>query len=171
VKREGGSNETSPPEAISASGCGRCRAAGPVVHGAGARLSDAAGARDRAVCAPVASILLDERLEAENLLILLGERSLRRALSEYVEHFHAERNHQGKGNILLFPRGTNIRRDGSVQCCEFEKAIGEAREQLEKIDPTVRDAQRPAIQAQDPFLRLANNFPEAAKRPPWQRRR
>src|SRR6476660_4795842 len=31
-------------------------------------------------------------------------RSLRRALSEYVEHFHAERNHQGKGNVLLFPR-------------------------------------------------------------------
>ncbi|WP_020694515.1 hypothetical protein [Reyranella massiliensis] len=31
-------------------------------------------------------------------VILLGERSLRRALSEYVDHFHAERNHQGKGN-------------------------------------------------------------------------
>jgi hypothetical protein len=41
-------------------------------------------------------------------VILFGERSLRRALSEYVEHFHAERNHQGKGNVLLFPRGTNI---------------------------------------------------------------
>ena len=37
-------------------------------------------------------------------MILFGERSLRRALSEYVEHFHAERNHQGKGNVLLFPR-------------------------------------------------------------------
>ena len=36
-------------------------------------------------------------------VILFGERSLRRALSEYVEHFHAERNHQGKGNALLFP--------------------------------------------------------------------
>src|SRR6266516_5165440 len=44
--------------------------------------------------------------------------SLRRALSEYVEHFHAERNHQGKGNVLLFPRGTNIRRNGPVQCRE-----------------------------------------------------
>ncbi len=29
-------------------------------------------------------------------VILFGERSLRRALSEYVDHFHAERNHQGK---------------------------------------------------------------------------
>jgi len=39
-------------------------------------------------------------------VILFGERSLRRALSEYVDHFHAERNHQGKGNVLLFPRNT-----------------------------------------------------------------
>jgi hypothetical protein len=38
--------------------------------------------------------------------------------SEYVEHFHCERNHQGRGNVLLFPRGTNIRRDGPVQCRE-----------------------------------------------------
>src|SRR5262249_60164686 len=34
-------------------------------------------------------------------VILFGERSPRRALSEYIEHFHAERNHQGKGNVLL----------------------------------------------------------------------
>ena len=47
-----------------------------------------------------------------------GERSLRRALSDYVEHYHAERNHQGKGNVLLFPRGTNVSRDGSIQCRE-----------------------------------------------------
>ena len=56
--------------------------------------------------------------ECLSRVILFGERSLRRTLSEYVEHFHAERNHQGKGNVLLFPRGTNIRRDGSVQCRE-----------------------------------------------------
>ena len=56
--------------------------------------------------------------ECLSKVILFGERSLRRALSEYVEHFHAERNHQGKGNVLLFPRGTNIRRDRSVQCRE-----------------------------------------------------
>ncbi len=51
-------------------------------------------------------------------VVLFGERSLRRALDEYVEHYHAERNHQGKGNVLLFPRGTNIRREGPVQCRE-----------------------------------------------------
>ena len=35
-------------------------------------------------------------------LILFGEASLHRALGEYVKHFHAERNHQGKGNVILF---------------------------------------------------------------------
>jgi putative transposase len=56
--------------------------------------------------------------ECLSKVILFGEPSLRRALAEYVEHYHAERNHQGKGNVLLFPRGTSIRRDGSVQCRE-----------------------------------------------------
>src|SRR6266849_5350771 len=51
-------------------------------------------------------------------VILFGERSLRRALSEYVEHVHAERSSQGKGNVLLFPRSANTRRDGPVQCRE-----------------------------------------------------
>jgi hypothetical protein len=46
------------------------------------------------------------------------KRSLRRALSEYVEHYHAERNHQGKDNVLLFPRDTDIRREQPVQCRE-----------------------------------------------------
>ena len=36
-------------------------------------------------------------------LILFGEGSLKRALTEFVEYFHAERPHQGKGNVLLFP--------------------------------------------------------------------
>jgi hypothetical protein len=36
-------------------------------------------------------------------LILFGEASLRRALIDFIDHFRAERNHQGKDNILLFP--------------------------------------------------------------------
>jgi hypothetical protein len=51
-------------------------------------------------------------------VILFGERSLRRALSEYVEHFLAERNHQGKGDVLLFPRDTDRHRQGRVRCRE-----------------------------------------------------
>ena len=56
--------------------------------------------------------------ECLSKVVLFGEHSLRRALSEFVEHFHAERNHQGKGNVLLFPRDTDIPREGSVQCRE-----------------------------------------------------
>jgi len=26
-----------------------------------------------------------------------------RAIPEFVSHYHIERNHQGKGNVLLFP--------------------------------------------------------------------
>ncbi|HEX4169774.1 MAG TPA: hypothetical protein VHZ55_30280, partial [Bryobacteraceae bacterium] len=29
--------------------------------------------------------------------------SLRRAVTQFVEHYHLERPHQGKGNQLLFP--------------------------------------------------------------------
>ena len=48
--------------------------------------------------------------------ILFGETVLRRALREYLAHYHAERNHQGKGNVLLFPTATKAmkRVDGSV---------------------------------------------------------
>jgi putative transposase len=56
--------------------------------------------------------------ECLSKVVLFGERSLRRALSEYVEHFHAERNHQGKGNVLLFPRDTHICREGPVRSRE-----------------------------------------------------
>src|SRR2546430_3954431 len=41
--------------------------------------------------------------EVLSRLILFGEYSLRHVLKEYVDHYHHERNHQGKGNILLFP--------------------------------------------------------------------
>ena len=41
--------------------------------------------------------------ECLSKLILFGVSSLWRALREYVTHYHEERNHQGKGNILLFP--------------------------------------------------------------------
>ena len=56
--------------------------------------------------------------ECLSRVILFGERSLRRALSAYVDHFHGERNHQGKGNVLLFPLATYQRRDGPVKCRE-----------------------------------------------------
>ena len=54
-------------------------------------------------------------------MILFGERSLRRALSDYVEHYHAERNHQGKGNVLLFPRDHGSPPRGA---CAMSRATG-----------------------------------------------
>ena len=58
--------------------------------------------------------------EALSKLILFGEASLRRALREYLMHFHQERNHQGKGNVLLFPTTTKAmnRVDESINCKE-----------------------------------------------------
>ena len=34
-------------------------------------------------------------------LILFGESSLRNAVKQFVEHYHAERNHQGLGNSIV----------------------------------------------------------------------
>ena len=41
--------------------------------------------------------------ECLSKLILFGEGALSRVLTEYSRHYHHERNHQGKGNRLLFP--------------------------------------------------------------------
>ena len=49
-------------------------------------------------------------------LILFGERSLRRAVTEFVCHFHSERNHQGKGNALLFPAPGTFTARQRVHC-------------------------------------------------------
>ena len=53
-------------------------------------------------------------------LILLGEGSLRRALRHYEAHYHEERNHQGKDNVLLFPLPTQAVRGEreEVRCRE-----------------------------------------------------
>jgi putative transposase len=57
--------------------------------------------------------------EALSLMILSGEGFLRHVLTEYVEHYHHERNHQGKGNVLPFPVvSQGPRRPGSIQCRE-----------------------------------------------------
>ena len=50
-------------------------------------------------------------------LILFGAGSLRRALNEFAEHDDSERNHQGKENLLLFPRGASGDPcGGDIQC-------------------------------------------------------
>ncbi len=44
-------------------------------------------------------------IQSESLdrLIIIGERHLRTAISEYLKHYHAERNHQGMENALIAP--------------------------------------------------------------------
>lgn len=58
--------------------------------------------------------------ECLSKLILFGERSLKRALHHYELHYHQERNHQGKDNLLLLPSPTLPlnRKQGNVQCRE-----------------------------------------------------
>jgi putative transposase len=51
-----------------------------------------------------------------NRLILVGERSLRHAVGEFIEHYHHERNHQGRGNQLLFPAPATRRGHGPIAC-------------------------------------------------------
>ena len=51
--------------------------------------------------------------EALSRMILFGEDSLRHVLNEYMDHYHHERNHQGKGNILLFPPPRPVGRNDS----------------------------------------------------------
>jgi Homeodomain-like domain/Integrase core domain len=56
--------------------------------------------------------------ECLSQLILFGEASLKRALQQYLIHYHEERNHQGKENALLFPSqaGPVGSEQRSVQC-------------------------------------------------------
>ena len=57
--------------------------------------------------------------EVLSRMILFGEGSLWHVLNEYVEHYHHERNHQGKGNVLLLPVvGQGREREGPTQCRE-----------------------------------------------------
>ena len=56
--------------------------------------------------------------ECLSKLILFGENSLRRVVSEYLAHYHGERPHQGKGNVLLFPSETQPEQAEGVICKE-----------------------------------------------------
>jgi hypothetical protein len=48
-----------------------------------------------------------------------GEQVLWHVLNHYISHYHQERPHQGKGNILLFPSArVNQGPEGSIQCRE-----------------------------------------------------
>ncbi len=60
--------------------------------------------------------VLSIKHECLSKLILFGEKSLRRAVTQYVAHYHEERHHQSKDNTILLP--SQDRSKGSVCCRE-----------------------------------------------------
>jgi putative transposase len=56
--------------------------------------------------------------ECLSKLILFGESSLRRAVAQFESHFHEERPHQGKGNVILFPSPEENDVGGRIRCRE-----------------------------------------------------
>jgi transposase InsO family protein len=47
--------------------------------------------------------------ECLDRMIFVGQESLRRAVVEYMEHYHSERNHQGLENRLIVPRAMDAK--------------------------------------------------------------
>jgi putative transposase len=56
--------------------------------------------------------------ECLDRMIFFGEDSLRRAVCEYVAHYHSERNHQGLDNAIIAPLPSPTRAFGRVRCRE-----------------------------------------------------
>jgi len=57
--------------------------------------------------------VLSIKSECLDRLVLIGERHLRHAIDEYIEHYHIERTHQGLENRLVDE--VSERRAGTVQ--------------------------------------------------------
>lgn len=56
-------------------------------------------------------------------LIFVGEKSLRKAVNSYVEHYHHERNHQGLDNLIPFPYAP-AKPDKQGTICKSERLGG-----------------------------------------------
>jgi len=59
--------------------------------------------------------VLSIKSECLNRMIFFGESSLHRALREYLAHYHAERAHQGIGNLRIVPTAVG---EGEIECNE-----------------------------------------------------
>ena len=57
-------------------------------------------------------------IKKERLLrmIFFGEKSLHRATTSYLDHYHEERNHQGLGNAIIDPGDEIGNVDGEIEC-------------------------------------------------------
>ncbi len=56
--------------------------------------------------------------ECLSQLIFFGEDSLRRAITAYLDHYHAERNHQGLENSIISPDRRVGSSEGAIECRE-----------------------------------------------------
>jgi hypothetical protein len=72
--------------------------------------------RPRRVPAHAERWVLSVKVEYLSRIILFGERSLRRAMKDYIAHYHTERNHQGEDNMLLFHQISKTDHDKPVRC-------------------------------------------------------
>src|ERR1700736_1221871 len=52
--------------------------------------------------------------ECLNRMIFIGQASLRRAVGEYMDHYHRERNHQGLENRLIHAPAVVAAKDGAI---------------------------------------------------------
>jgi len=52
--------------------------------------------------------------ECLSRIVPIGQGMARRALTEYADHYHAERNHQGIGNRLISPSAVELPEKGPV---------------------------------------------------------
>jgi putative transposase len=58
------------------------------------------------------------KIESLGRMIFFGEKSLRRAVHSYLEHYHVERNHQGLANDIIEPSDEVGRVGGPIECRE-----------------------------------------------------
>jgi transposase InsO family protein len=56
--------------------------------------------------------------ECLDRMIFFGEKSLRNATVQFLEHYHRERNHQGLDNKLIDPGSDVGQTKGEVECRE-----------------------------------------------------
>jgi transposase InsO family protein len=62
--------------------------------------------------------VLSIKSECLERLVPLGERHLRLAISEYLRHYHFERNHQGLANALVDVKSQDVVGSSAVTCRE-----------------------------------------------------
>ena len=58
------------------------------------------------------------KYECLNCMIFFGVRSLERAIKNFMDHYHRERNHQGIDNEIISPEPAIVESTGDVCCRE-----------------------------------------------------